>query len=366
MTPKEKVIAQIHHKETDFIPYTLFFEEDFNKDLEHGGMEHSGIKNGVLERVNTYYGGDSWRAKLDNHIEYLLIIKTGLEDKRVVDHESGKIFCTDMYGSTWRLDKLSPHLEKPALKKSSFNDYIFPDLGAFLDEGWYENSLKLINEKKDYFWVVLNPLGLWERTWTLRGFENALMDAVVNPDFYHELVRRVFEQQMMILDKVLRLPIDGFIFADDWGFQDGIVIGAKRWRRFFKPYVAKLYAKVHEAGKYVLHHMCGSIAEILPHLIDIGLDVYESVQPEAKNNNPYRLKKLYGENLTFWGGLGSQNTIPFGTPSDIKAEVGRLCKEMGKGGGYILECAKAIQPGTPVKNAIAVIEAFAEQAGVYI
>ena len=60
-----------------------------------------------------------------------------------------------------------------------------------------------------------------------------------------------------------------------------------------------LYAKAHQAGKFTLQHMCGSIAEILPQLIEIGLDVYESVQPEAKNNNPYRLKKLYGKDITF-------------------------------------------------------------------
>ena len=101
-------------------------------------------------------------------------------------------------------------------------------------------------------------------------------------------------------------------------------------------------------------------------LIEIGLDVYQSVQPEAKNNNPYRLKKLYGKDITFWGGLGSQSTIPFGTPSKIKLEVRKLCQEMGKGGGYILDGAKQIQPETPTENAVAVIEAFAEEAGVNI
>jgi uroporphyrinogen decarboxylase len=114
----------------------------------------------------------------------------------------------------------------------------------------------------------------------------------------------------------------------------------------------------------MISHSCGSLAEILPDLVEIGLDVYESVQPEAKDNNPYELKRKYGDKLTFWGGLGSQSTIPFGTPEEIKAEVARLCREMGKGGGYILGAAKDIQPETPVENAAAVIEAFLEQSGV--
>lgn len=350
MTPKERVIAQIEHKETDFIPYNLDFEEDFDKGLKHS----------ALERANSYYGSDSWRAKLDNHIVQIPVVNFG------VDYDSAKTISIDMYGTQWRVDKRPMHVEKPALEKPSLSGYRFPDLDAFFDEGWYKRALELIDEKRDHFLVTTLGFGLFERTWTMRGFENALVDTVAHPDFYQELVEKIFEQQMIVLERVLTLPIDGFMFSDDFGHQDGIMIGAERWRKYFKPYIAKMYAKAHQVGKYTLHHMCGSEAEILPDLINIGLDVYESVQPEAKNNSPYRLKRLYGKNITFWGGLGSQSTVPFGDPSKIKSEVKKLCKEMGKGGGYVLECAKPIQPETPTENIVAMIEAFAEQAGVSI
>ncbi len=189
---------------------------------------------------------------------------------------------------------------------------------------------------------------------------------VANKDFYKELVRKIFEQQMTILEKLLILPFDGIMLSEDWGYQGGIIIGAERWREYFKPYAAKLYDRIHKAGKYTFSHICGSVEEILLDLIEIGLDVYQSVQPEAKNNNPYQLKELYGKNITFWGGLGSQSTIPFGSLSGIKSEFRRLCREMGKGGGYILAPAKAIQPETPTENVVALIEAFAEQAGISI
>ena len=143
-----------------------------------------------------------------------------------------------------------------------------------------------------------------------------------------------------------------------------MTVGAERWRELFKAPWARFYERVHQAGKVMIQHCCGSIAEIIPDLIEIGLDVYQSVQPEAKDNNPYDLKHKFGDKLAFWGGLGSQSTIPFGTPQQIKAEVARLCREMGKGGGYILAGAKGIQPETPVENAAAVLEAFLEQAGV--
>ena len=77
--------------------------------------------------------------------------------------------------------------------------------------------------------------------------------------------------------------------------------------------------------------------------------------------NPYALKSAFGSEITFWGCLGSQSTIQFGAPQEIKAEVKRLCSGMGAGGGYILAPAKSLQPGTPVENAAAVVEAFVEQ-----
>jgi uroporphyrinogen decarboxylase len=147
-------------------------------------------------------------------------------------------------------------------------------------------------------------------------------------------------------------------------YQDGILIGARRWRKIIKPLMRLLYECVRRAGKYTLTHSCGSVAKILPDLIEIGLDVYESVQPEAKNNNPYELKRKFGKEITFWGGLGSQSLLPFGAPAEIKCEVAKLCQEMGHDGSCILAPAKAIQPETPLENAAAALEAFLAQAGV--
>ena len=125
-----------------------------------------------------------------------------------------------------------------------------------------------------------------------------------------------------------------------------------------------MYQHVHDAGKIALSHCCGSVAEILPDLIEIGLDVLESVQPEAVDMNPYELKRRFGSEITFWGGLGSQSTIQYGTPEEVAAEILKLSKEMGIEGGYILAPSKALQPGTPVRNAAAVVEAFLRQSKI--
>ncbi|MBU0609345.1 MAG: uroporphyrinogen decarboxylase family protein, partial [Armatimonadetes bacterium] len=117
---------------------------------------------------------------------------------------------------------------------------------------------------------------------------------------------------------------------------------------------------IHDQGKLAIMHCCGSCADIMGDVVEIGLDVLESVQPEAGGMNPYRLQELWGDRLTFWGGLGSQSTIPFGTPATIRAEVKQLRERMAQGGGYILAPAKPLRPETPTENAVAVVEAFLE------
>lgn len=202
---------------------------------------------------------------------------------------------------------------------------------------------------------------MFEASWGLRGFEGALIDAAAAPDFYEAVLDRLTDNYLAFVDFVADLPVDGIMFGDDWGDQRGVILGPERWRKFMKPRYARIYEAVHAQGKLVVSHCCGSIADIMPDIIEIGLDVLESCQPEAAGMNPYELKRRWGDKITFWGALGSQSTIPFGTPATIKAEVKRLCAEMGKGGGYILAPAKALQPETPTENAAAVFEAFTEQ-----
>jgi uroporphyrinogen decarboxylase len=168
---------------------------------------------------------------------------------------------------------------------------------------------------------------------------------------------------MAIIERLLALPIDGVMFSDDWGYQRGVLLGAERWRRFIKPRLARMYEQVHAAGKATLSHCCGSVREIMPDIIEIGLDVLESVQPEAEGMDPFELKREYGADIAFWGGLGSQSVIPFGTPTEIRHNVKMLCDEMASGGGYILGPAKALQPETPISNAVAVVEAFNRFSG---
>jgi uroporphyrinogen decarboxylase len=200
-----------------------------------------------------------------------------------------------------------------------------------------------------------------DMAWSIRGFENALMDAMAEPDFYQELIDRLTGLMLAMVESCAGVPADAIMTGDDWGTQNGVLLGPGLWRKFIKPAWARVYAAIHAQGKLVISHCCGSIAEILPDVIEIGLDALQSVQPEARGMDPYELKRRFGSKITFWGGLGSQRMIPFGTPQQIRMEINRLRTRMSRGGGYILGPAKGFQPGTPLENAVAVIEGFLEQ-----
>lgn len=344
MTPKEIVRAQIAHRETPYIPYEILFGEGTN----------------VAARLDAHYGATDWRAAITQHIARFTPIDDGLYWDLITEEP----FTIDKYGSTWRTDVWQRYLAEPAIHAPTLDGYDWPNTSVFFPPGWRAQALQTIEANRDAFTAAGFSFGLFERAWTLRGFENALADAAAEPVFFRQLIDRIAAQQMEILEELVTLPVDGIMFSDDWGGQQGILLGPARWRATIKEAMRRLYAFVHNHGKITLHHTCGNVRDILPDIIEIGLDVLESVQPEAMN--PYELKRQFGAHITFWGGLGSQSVLPFGTPEAVRAEVRRLCQEMGRGGGYILAPAKSLQEDTPTENAAAMVEAFLDQAGVQV
>lgn len=336
MTPREIMLAQIQHQETEQVPYTLPFEPT------------------VGLRLDEHYGGTAWRQRLKPYVVGVGAVDTDVREPL----DEGR--ARDGYGGIWRVDRRPWHLEVPPLSSPSFDGYEFPKPEKFFRPDWKEKAWKTCQEHQDSFLVGHLGWGLFERAWNLRGFENALMDSITEPDFYEEMLDRLMQLYLAFVEYTADLPIDGILFGDDWGDQRGVILGPERWRRFIKPRWAQVYAAVHAHGKIVMHHSCGSVAVIMPDIIEIGMDVLESAQPEPAGMNPYELKRQWGDQIVFWGCLGSQSIIPRGTPDEIRQEVRRLKREMGRGGGYILAPAKPLQPETPIENAVAVVEAFTD------
>ncbi|HET6486144.1 MAG TPA: uroporphyrinogen decarboxylase family protein, partial [Spirochaetia bacterium] len=342
----ERILAQIGHERTDFVPY--------------GGF---GLDDELELRITGKLGGQRWLAEVHGHDHIHNINHANavfLDDWAAVKVGAEHV---DRFGTTWRVDHRAYHITRPALIEASLSGYRFPVAPQFLPDGWRWAAQGEIERERDRF-LILCLNGIFEGSWGIRGFESLLEDFLTSPEFAEELLEGMTNLLLGLLDTYLELPIDGILMYDDWGGQRGSLFGRERWVRFLKPRVQRVYGRIHAAGKIAIAHCCGNITELIPDLIDAGLDVLESVQPEAMD--PYALKREFGKDLTFWGGLGTQGLIPFGAPDQIRQEVRRLCAEMGEGGGYILAPAKALQPETPTANALAVIEAFLEEAGVQL
>ena len=342
MKPRDIITNQITHRETDTVPYTLGWEGD------------------IGERLDAYYGNDSWRLRIKRFTKSMGVVET--MKRRKTENEGYEL---DPFGSLWRVNRRPFHLEKPGMERPSFQGYRWPSPEEFFaSEEAIKEAQKTYDEAKDdYFLIAYLGWGLFETGWGVRGFENVMMDMVAEPAFYEDLLDKITEQFFAYLEFTCEhLPdVDGIMFGDDWGHQRGVMAGPDRWRELFKPRYKKIYDMVHKKGKYIISHCCGSVVDIMPDIIEIGLDVLESVQPEARGMNPYELKASYGDDIAFWGCLGSQSTIPFGTPAEITSEVKKLKQRMGAGGGFILAPAKSLQPGTPIANAAAVVEAFTDE-----
>jgi uroporphyrinogen decarboxylase len=189
--------------------------------------------------------------------------------------------------------------------------------------------------------------------------EELLVDMIEAPTWVERLMDAITDYQLAVLDGALKYNLDGILFGDDWGQQSGLIFSPRLWRRFIKPRLARMFAKVKAAGKAVFLHSCGKIQTLFPDLIEIGLDVFNPFQPEVMDVT--EVKKQYGRNLCFYGGVSIQRLLPYGTPEEIRSEVRRLMKEIGQDGGYIVAPSHAMPPDIPLENILAFIETVQNQ-----
>lgn len=203
----------------------------------------------------------------------------------------------------------------------------------------------------------------------LRGMEQTYLDLALNPSVADAIIGRIVAYFLEYNQRVFTaaaLPsgsaIDIFMMGDDFGTQQGPMLSLATWRRFFRPGFAAYIALAHRYGIRVMHHTCGSVAALIPDFIECGLDILQSLQPQAAGMDLAALRREYGRDLCFHGGLDIQGVLPHGTPGEVREHVRRQIQAAGDEGGYILSSAHNLQPDTPTENIVA-LYAAAEEFG---
>lgn len=345
MTSRDRVLIALNHEEPDRVPIQV----DFTPEIAEKLSKYFKIENSTAE---AYSGKASELPIVLGHD--LLVAWHGIATSYYQHDDKDEYVCE--WGIKWRWieypgGKYTEMVKPPLSDESKLTSYSCPDP----HEAWRYDAVKFL--KRDYgnshAIVGGMPCTLFEAAWYLRGMDRFLMDLVVNKDFAHELLNKLFDFQLATGTALAAEGVDIIWIGDDFGTQDSIIISPDLWREFFKPLYAKLIKAFKEVNPIVkvAYHSDGNIEALLPEYIDAGVDILNAVQP--KSMDPAHLKKKFGNNLSFWGTIDIQETLPHGSPGDVENEVKLRIQTVGQGGGLILGPSHNIQPDVPFENILA-------------
>ena len=375
LTPRERVLCAIDHQEPDRVP--IFF----------GACSPTTMLGPAYEKLKAHLGIQRPTRLLSKTFQYAELDEEAMvhcgADARLLSpkpfpsalaRELTEHKLIDAWGTTWEQRPGVPYYEMVdvPLRHASIADletFPWPDLthpARF--EGLAEEA-RALRASSPYAIVALGYLLVFDQVHMLRGQETWLTDLAADPEFAHAILRKVTDLMIAGTIKYLEAVgpyIDLITFADDLGSQRSPLISPKMYRRMIKPYQAEVIAaiKAHSQAK-VFFHSCGNVYPLIGDLIEIGVDVLNPVQVSAgEMGDTARLKREFGKNITFCGGIDTRWVLPHGSTEDVRAEVRNRIRDLAPGGGYILAAVHCIQPDVPPENVLAMFDE-ARIAGQY-
>ncbi len=313
MTRRDLVKAAIQHRTANRVPYCIDVCDDAWQALQKAGVT----------------GGKTLDDFLDNDVQ-------------------------DIGVPWWGWYNLGQDWQGPATPTSPAKVIGFGNYESIHDR------IRDLRQKSDKYFLVRIYGSHFEKAYFSRGIENFLSDMAGDPPFARKLLNGIIEKNLVMLENILAVDeVDGILLGSDWGSQMDLLMSPETWLDMIGPGERREYDLIHSYGKDVWVHSCGCIERIIPHLVDMGLDVLNPVQPECMDIR--MLKEKYGRKLAFWGGISTQKTLPYGSPEEVRANVRSVRDLMSRDGGYILSPAQSIQSDVPVANIMALLETARER-----
>jgi uroporphyrinogen decarboxylase len=365
---RERVLAALNHREPDRPP------RDF------GSTTATGIHPQAYAALKRHLGRkNDWRylsarAQLAC-VEPPILERFGIDLIPLIPKNATEPPALDdqrRYIDRWGVERTQPdegghfYVSRPPLAAAGR----IADLRAFhwpapaLDWTDLRNKARDLRASTDRALVLNLEVGFLHQVQFLRGFDRWLMDLAMGSAFAVALMDHVLaiwlaEAEAMI--QALKGIADVVIYADDIAFQDRPMVSPRMYKSLLKPRQKRVFDLLAGSGMKVLYHSCGDVWSLLPDLVDMGVEALNPVQVSAgRMANTAELKRTWGKELTFWGGIDTHHVLPRGTPQEVQDEVWRRSNDLGREGGYVLASVHNIQPEIPAQNIIAMFDSAAE------
>lgn len=356
MKHRDRVIKALMHQEPDRCPMQISFTPEFAARLE------ADLKLRGQGLHNPHGAGNTYELERALDEDMLLTsvgwvngyYQAGYQDVESYLDEWGVTWRTVEYQTRFGNGKYTEPFGHPLADDRMLETYSAPDPAR---PGIYAEAERVLQAYQDEYWIVgVTPTTIFESAWALRGYEQLLIDMAVDPGKANHILDIPYHYHLHVTQQLVRLGVDMIWLGDDVGGQTSMLMSPKMWRTYLKPRMAELITSLRRLNPNIkiAYHTDGVVYPIIPELIEIGIDVLNPIQPLAMD--PRKLKESFGDQLCFWGSVDLQQTLPFGTPQEVKDEVLTRLKTIGKDGGLIMGPTHNLQLDTPLENLWALVE----------
>lgn len=382
LTPRERVLSAINHEEPDRVPIVIGVSNATGIKMK----TYQGIKElvGIEAPDNYIYGWpELGTAEIDEAtMQRLHSDVRGVRDshpletlKRNQEREPHSPFI-DSWGSGQT--EIEPGVWFPGIHPLSEATTIeeieaypgWPDMSDPTRIAHVKETARHLADQNEYA-IMATPWLLFpfERAHAMQGMDVFLMNSVMYPEFAKALLHKITEVCKSLMGPFLKElgdNVDIIKIGDDLGTHDRLMISPKMYREILKPLHADYiqFIKEHTKAK-VFFHSDGDIFDLIDDFIEIGVDILNPIQTSAgKMSDLQGLKKFYGKNLVFCGGIDTHRILPYGTPEEVRQEVRRVMQILGPGGGYMVASVHTVMEDVPPENVLAMVDAV-EEIGKY-
>ena len=377
MTPRERVLRTIELKEPDRVPIDL------------GSTHVTSLVAPAYERFKEHLGVTSETMVVDNlsqvvvpdesilerfDVDFRMVAPGAVNFRGALSGEKGGDSITTEWGFTYsRPEGGHYYVSDPTFKSDppsikELEEFDWPDPTEPNRVKGLREAAEKLHRETDYAATLYFPGRVISMGQFTRGFATWFEDLLVHQEFAGALMDKGLDIQLEMGRRMLEEVgdnVDILYIADDFGAQTGPLLSPDLYRKMIKPRQKRLFdfMKSHSNAR-IMVHSCGSVNAFIGDLIDMGVDAINPVQVSAKDMEPDKLKREYGDKICFWGGIDTHQVLPFGSPDDVREEVKRRIEVLGPGGGYVCTSVHNIQKEVPPENICAMLEA-AREFGVY-